>query len=179
MGLASNAVDIPDHVLEMAYSNGLRSKLRAGIKMFDPRNLDQMMHMAKKVEKWHGEEDTSVNRTSKPNNGAQKNPSKTGNNTQIQAQTQTRPKTQTNPNVATPKGNGIRGQNSHSHLKPPFRRLTPVEVERWKAEGLCFKCDEKFHPNHQCAQAQVTVLVLHANGVEEELLDEPCELEEE
>lgn len=51
-------------------------------------------------------------------------------------------------------------------------------MERWKAEGLCFKCDEKFHPNHQCPQAQLKVLLLHVNGDKDELLEEPCELEE-
>lgn len=52
-------------------------------------------------------------------------------------------------------------------------------MEKWITEGLCFKCDEKFHRNHLCAKPEFTVLVTHANGTETELTEEPRELVEE
>ncbi|CAA0834211.1 Unknown protein, partial [Striga hermonthica] len=35
------------------------------------------------------------------------------------------------------------------------RRLSPEEVKRRRERGLCFKCQEKFTPGHQCKQAFV------------------------
>ncbi|CAA0808369.1 Unknown protein, partial [Striga hermonthica] len=35
------------------------------------------------------------------------------------------------------------------------RRLSPEEVKRRREKGLCFKCEEKFTPGHQCKQAFV------------------------
>lgn len=52
-------------------------------------------------------------------------------------------------------------------------------MAKWIAEGLCFKCDEKFHRNHLCAKPELTVLVTNANGTETELTEEPRELVEE
>ena len=171
--ISLDVLEIADSVLEIAYSNGLKSKIRAGMKMFDPRNLDQMMKMAKKVEEWENDEDVGGPRTVKPISGSHQSSSKAATTGQSQAQQQ-KSKAHVGPTAQRTDGN--KGQQTHGRLKPPFRRLTPAEVTKWKAEGLCFKCDEKFHPNHPCAQAQLTVLLLHPNGVEEELLEESCEL---
>ena len=142
--------------------------------MLEARSLQHMMRAALKVEEWETEETLAPTKSSKPSTGLSRP------NSEVQAQSLPLPKPKTQPASPNPnqKGNGTRAPSNQGRLKPPFRRLTPAEVEKWKAEGLCFKCDEKFHPNRPCAQAQLTVLLLHANGVEEELLDEPCELEE-
>lgn len=68
--ISLDVLEIADSVLEIAYSNGLKSKIRAGMKMFDPRNLDQMMKMAKKVEEWENDEDVGGPRTVKPISGS-------------------------------------------------------------------------------------------------------------
>lgn len=54
----------------------------------------------------------------------------------------------------------------------------PKEVAKWQAEGLCFKCDEKWHCNHLCSKPELTVLVLHADGTETELKEEQCKVEQ-
>lgn len=176
INLASHAPEIPETMLEMAYMNGLLGKIRKGVKMLDARGLQHMMRAALKVEDWDTEETIAPVKPSKPfSSGPSTRPSS---GVQVQAVTQPKPKTQPTFSNATQRGISARASASHGRLKPPFRRLTPTEVERWKAEGLCFKCDEKFHPNHPCAQAQLTVLLIHPNGAEEELLDESCKLEE-
>lgn len=131
-----------------------------------------MMRTAIKVEEWSGDSETVGSKSAKPTFGAQ--PTKP--NTTSTSPTKPKPNTSTHASTTIPKGAGARVTTAHGRLKPPFRRLTPAEVEKWKAEGLCYKCDEKFHPNHPCQQAQLTVLVLHANGVEEELSEEPREI---
>ncbi|XP_056852913.1 uncharacterized protein LOC130502194 [Raphanus sativus] len=178
INLASHAPEVPESVLEFAYMNGLLGKIRKGVKMLDARGLQHMMRAALKVEDWETEEALAPVKPSKQMSSGPSHTSKPISGVQAQTVAQPKPKTQpTFPN-ATQRGIGARAATNHGRLKPPFRRLTPTEVERWKAQGLCFKCDEKFHPNHPCAQAQLTVMLLHPNGVEEELLDEPCELEE-
>lgn len=178
INLASHAPEIPELVLEFAYMNGLLGKIRKGVKMLDAWGLQNMMRAALKVEGWETEEALAPVKPSKQMSSGPSHTSKPISGVQAQTVAQPKPKTQpTFPN-ATQRGIRARAATNHGRLKPPFRRLTPTEVERWKAEGLCFKCDEKFHPNHPYAQAQLTVMLLHPNGVEEELLDEPCELED-
>ena len=31
-----------------------------------------------------------------------------------------------------------------------FKKLTPTELKERRDKGLCFNCDEKFAPGHQC-----------------------------
>uniref|UniRef100_A0A0D2ZVM0 CCHC-type domain-containing protein n=1 Tax=Brassica oleracea var. oleracea TaxID=109376 RepID=A0A0D2ZVM0_BRAOL len=67
----------------------------------------------------------------------------------------------------------------HNRVKAPFRRLTPAEIEQWRAAGLCYRCDEKFHRNHKCPKPELTVLIMHDDGEEEVFDEEPRELFEE
>ena len=39
---------------------GLKPKIRAGVKMFEPRGLKKMMSTARKVEEWTGESSSDV-----------------------------------------------------------------------------------------------------------------------
>lgn len=173
--LAMNAPELSEDVLELAFMIGLKAKIRAGVKMFDPRGLQKMMEMAKKVEDWSVEEDPGPTKGGKSSGSGPSSfspkPNSSGSGPQL---TRTKP----NPSPPSPNVRGNEKATNHGRLKPPFRRLTPEEVARWKAEGLCFKCDEKFHRNHLCAKPELTVLLLHADGTETELLEEQCEVEE-
>lgn len=52
ISLATNTKGIPDPVLEMAFMNALKPKIRAGVRMFEPKTLQKMMDTAKLVEEW-------------------------------------------------------------------------------------------------------------------------------
>lgn len=52
IGLASNAPEIPEQVLGLAFMNRVKPKTRAGVRMFEPKNLKKMMNAAKMVEDW-------------------------------------------------------------------------------------------------------------------------------
>ena len=41
-----------------------------------------------------------------------------------------------------------------------FQRLTDSELQQKRAKGLCFHCDEKFAPGHNCANKHLQVLFL-------------------
>lgn len=41
----------------------------------------------------------------------------------------------------------------------PIKRLTPPEMQQRRAQGLCFNCDERFHPGHRCKTKQFLLLL--------------------
>lgn len=40
----------------------------------------------------------------------------------------------------------------------PMKRLTWDEMQKRRAQGLCFNCDEKFTPGHRCKEPQLLLL---------------------
>ncbi|KAA8546385.1 hypothetical protein F0562_002876 [Nyssa sinensis] len=52
----------------------------------------------------------------------------------------------------------------------PMKRLTWDEMQKKRAQGLCFNCDEKFVPGHKCKRPQL--LLLEGNYDESETDDE-------
>ena len=59
IALASNAPEIPDSVLVIAFQNGLQPKIRAGVKLMEPRGLEKIMNVAELVDEWSGEGESS------------------------------------------------------------------------------------------------------------------------
>ena len=49
-----------------------------------------------------------------------------------------------------------------------FRRLSYTEMLEKKEKGLCFKCDEKFGPNHVCKFKQFRIMLMEESEEEEE-----------
>lgn len=183
IALATNAVGIADNVLEMAFMNGLKSKIRAGVRlnlMYETKTLRKMMDTAKLVEDWENEDSpvsspTKGETSPKPIVGKETSPKPL-----LGRQAYTKPnnvkpgptqKDQTTPVRSQPN----RPQGNHNRLRPPFRKLTPEEVAKWKAEGLCYKCDEKYVSPHICSRKELTVLLVQEDGCEEELVEEVLE----
>lgn len=53
------------------------------------------------------------------------------------------------------------------------RRMSDAEYNQRRELGLCFRCEEKFGPNHKCKNRQLRVILM-----EEEEEDGPDDLEE-
>ena len=47
--------------------------------------------------------------------------------------------------------------NANNH-NPRMRRLTPAEEQKRREQGLCYRCDEKWHVGHRCKQKELHVL---------------------
>ena len=182
IALASNAPEIPDPILEMAFMNGLKPKIKAGVKMMSVRGLEKVMDAAKLVEDWSEGGETAEETA--------ETPSKTGRVTSNRHQAQTNKPAQStgqSPNLnkgrsttnATTASSNTQTKPNHNRLKAPFRRLTPAEVAKWKAEGLCYRCDEKYIYPHRCAQPEVVVLMVLEDGTEIDVSNCSVELEEE
>ncbi|KAF8377757.1 hypothetical protein HHK36_031142 [Tetracentron sinense] len=67
--------------------------------------------------------------------------------------------------------------NKVVEYKPTFstiKRLTPVEAQERRKRGLCYNCDEKFHPGHKCKEQKLFLI----DGPWLDEKDEARELEE-
>nr|GEX28059.1 ankyrin repeat-containing protein [Tanacetum cinerariifolium] len=49
-----------------------------------------------------------------------------------------------------------------------FRRMTESEIQDRKAKGLCFRCEEKYTPGHQCASRTLQVMLVDESDEAEE-----------
>lgn len=52
IALVFNVPEIFDSILEMVFMNGLKFKIKAGVKMMSVRGLEKVMDVAKLVEDW-------------------------------------------------------------------------------------------------------------------------------
>ena len=60
-----------------------------------------------------------------------------------------------------------------------YRRLSAKEYQSRLEKGLCFRCDERYRPNHQCKSKQLQVLIFgEEEDLEEALLEEREETED-
>ncbi|XP_010495484.1 PREDICTED: uncharacterized protein LOC104772583 [Camelina sativa] len=156
IALASNAPEVTERMLELAFMIGLRPKIQAGVKMFEPRGLQQMMSLSRKVEEWSEESSPKTSwgcggRTTWL--GGERMVILGGQQTQG-SQTNIRGGSQTKPNESR---------------RLPYRRLTDAEANERRVKGLCFRCDERFHAGHQCRLKELQVMV-----VSEEIGDGKC-----
>lgn len=176
IAIASNAPGLAEEVLEMAFRIGLNPRILAGMKMLNVRGLEKMMGAARRVEEWDeaeefrsrsgpakwGKNESGRLSVSVPRSGSGPGPHKPKSINTLESQT------------TASKGTSRGGRKTppHNRLKPLFRRLTPAEVAKWRAEGLCFKCDEKFVYPHQCMKKELMVLMVFEDGTEEHLADQ-------
>ncbi|XP_013615209.1 uncharacterized protein LOC106428065 [Brassica napus] len=185
ISLAMNAPEVPDTILKMAFMAGLKPRIRAGVKMFEPSTLQKMMKVARKVEAWEDDDDEET-KPYRGLSGRSSKPSKGGESTLVSRQNSNGPGSQKSKpsgdqSPTTKKEKGFTGKTStyHNRVKAPFRQLTTAEIEQRRAAGLCYRCDEKYHRNHRCPKPELTVLVMHDDGSEEMFEEEPHETPEE
>lgn len=130
--------DISESVLEGTFINGLDPKLKAKVESRNPIGLDAAMREAqalddemcalKEIESGDG------SRTTK-GGGKSGGLDKTGSGNYYRPNTT---KIQILDKNRAPRREGV------------TRRLSDVEVREKREKGLCFKCDEKYSPKHQC-----------------------------
>lgn len=184
IALASNAPEIPDPILEMAFVTGLRPQIQARIKLMGARGfgLQKVMDVAKMLEDWAEGGET----TEEPPDPTVK----TGRSSEGKSQTQTSrpaqspvkahvPNKNRSPQTKTTASNNTGTRPNHNRVKPPFRRLTPAEIARYKTEGLCFRCDEKYVYPHKCAQPELVMMMVLEDGTELDVSNFSVELKEE
>ena len=70
-------------------------------------------------------------------------------------------------------------KSSHDSLttaRGEFQRLTDVEIRQRQEKGLCYRCDEKFAPDHHCKMRELSVLVVQEEEFPEDEMEEELTL---
>ena len=70
-------------------------------------------------------------------------------------------------------------KSSHSRRGNSYRKLSIEEYQARLKMGLCFRCDERYRPNHGCKSKQLQVLIIdEEEELEEPLLEDQGEVED-
>ncbi|CAA0830138.1 Unknown protein, partial [Striga hermonthica] len=148
--LACRVRDWPEDALVGAFVGGLKFDLAAEVRLEKPDTMHDAMEVARR------QEDHLV-ATRRGRADARFTDTRcTG---PSQATASTRPNVSARPAVSV------------------VRRLSLEEVKRQREKGLCFKCEEKFTPGHQCKQAFV-IEVANPDDEEAEVEEEPHQEDE-
>lgn len=131
------------------FLSGLRPDIARELAILRPSSLSQAIDLAKLVESKIT--DSKPHYQSKPRT--------------------TQPPTPTNqPSILGPPIN-------QTPLAHPIKRLTVAEQQERRSKGLCFNCDERFHPGHRCAKKQFLLLLSDEPNLEPENATLPTETE--
>ncbi|GJY45837.1 putative mitochondrial protein [Tanacetum coccineum] len=156
--LAGQLVGVSEQVLEATFIKGLRSDLRASVRVMHPEGLNHAMILAVTIEENKGFDIGARGGGSYRSGGTTSNFSGYKNNTTSSTRT-----------LLSTASTGNKGGISSTGRVSQFKRLTEAELADKRSKGLCFKCDQKFGPGHICASRSLQVL----------LVDEEEEYEEE
>ncbi|PKU67640.1 hypothetical protein MA16_Dca011218 [Dendrobium catenatum] len=152
--LASRVERLSDTVLEGNFMKGLKAEIRAAVKVLMPSDLGEAMKLTQLVEN-------------------QKNLEKGARSSSLGGSYKT------TTTLLAPKGPASGNINETSREKPVggsgenFKRLTEKEMQEKWAKGLCFRCEEKYMPEHHCKDRTLQVLTVcddeKIEGGEEEM----------
>ncbi|XP_016558818.1 uncharacterized protein LOC107858601 [Capsicum annuum] len=135
-----------DEMLSGAFLNGLKEEIRAEVMLLRAQTLKEIMEMAQKVEDrkfcFAG---SSCNKSV----GFRPNYPRVANILETRDSRTGSAGSSTDSPVHTA-----------AKLEGQFRRLFDSEFARKRQQGLCFRCDEKFGPNHRCKNRQLNLLII-------------------
>ena len=142
---------ISEEVMESTFMNGLLPDIRAELCLLQPYGLGHLMEMAQRVEDRNLAMRTA--REHDPNStkmlsSANRGDWKIGENFQTRA-------------VA------VSEKTMSQRREIPIKRLTESKLQARREKGLCFKCDEKFSPDHRCKK-ELRVLLVHEDEEEKD-----------
>ncbi|GJU49209.1 putative mitochondrial protein, partial [Tanacetum coccineum] len=162
--LVGQLTGISAKVLYSTYIKGLKPEIRSGLRILQPTGLRDAMWLAQMIE------DNQV--SGRSNSGSW-----------------LAGKSSYNPGHAITKNVGdtsscmsstlLGSQNSsnNSRARNQFKELTDSELHKKRTKGLCFRCDQKYGPGHQCPSPILQVLLVGEN--DEESMEEEMEVEDD
>lgn len=66
----------------------------------------------------------------------------------------------------------IKAETSSKSENTSFKRLKANKYQVKRDKGICFKCEEKYHPGHQCKTRRLNVISVLNEEIEDEWGDE-------
>ncbi|XP_061360057.1 uncharacterized protein LOC133304100 [Gastrolobium bilobum] len=180
-----------EEVLRGAWLNGLTDSIREELLMHPMNKLSEMMKMATKIErrniawategmgrmglgqgvganKWAqtGRSGAGFNSTRPINTGSGN--LNAGTKSNVLETSSIAPKTNpSSQNSSTGSSRLLESQDS-SGSRNNGRRLPQGQLQERSRLGLCFKCEERWNPNHRCKVRQLQVLIIDDDEVEED-----------
>lgn len=151
ISLSSRVDTLTNHNLLHIFTSGLKKEIGTPLKMFKPASLDDAVGLAKLIE------DILKQFTHVPNRFSFSKPLQT----LFPASKSVFPST-------TPALKALPAPPAKNPL--PLRRLSAAEMKARKEKGLCFNCDDKFIPGHQCKRMMFQCIL-----AEEEVDVEPSD----
>lgn len=151
------------------FLNGLKEEVGSEVKLHEPRNLSMMMKKTLMIDQKNQAVLKTGGSSGSKSYGAFRSPSFTRTVTVDTGQ-----RTTTKGNIAT---TSTVGSNSGSNTERSYnkgrsgglKRLSETEMQEKIRKGECFKCDEKYGPNHVCKNKQFRVMLLEeGEEIEEE-----------
>ena len=146
--MASTLEDISEQVLESTFINGLRSDIRAELKVLGLNGLEKAMGLAMKIE--------ANNLESKSYTHGPRHSNYLPTRTQMGRGTTT---LETTIPTKAHKGGG-------------FKKLTEAELQSNQECGLCYKCDENFSPGDRCRKQELQVVLLQEYEAEAQVVED-------
>ncbi|PNX97560.1 retrotransposon-related protein, partial [Trifolium pratense] len=168
---------LPEQQFLGYFVGGLRHDIRSRVRTFKPRNRYVAMQLARDIEREFSEEvghgsgsrfkpgQGSWARTQKPLWAYREGEGKANSNL-----------TQTGGELGKTRSSQASGSQTGSTRSPTspvgsranydrrnprgIRHIPGAEVNERRAKGLCFRCNERWDPLHQCASKQLRVLIL-------------------
>ncbi|WVZ24369.1 hypothetical protein V8G54_002913 [Vigna mungo] len=151
--ISSQVYRLPEEQYLGYFIGGLRSEIRRTVHTFNPVNRLQAMHLARDVEAelqgegfqrgggaqgWKSNRDWSTGQGEKFGFGSSPHESRS----------------------ATPQSSVFGDRSSAADRNRGTKHLLYSELMNRKAQGLCFRCGEKYHPLHRCTEWQLRMVVL-------------------
>lgn len=159
--LGNRVLGLPSDALLNCFISGLSPEIRNEIAIQRPFTITQAIGLAKLIEAKVKDAKPKYPRPFTPSPSTYKQPTTTS--TPNPTLNSTRPTSSTNP-TTSPTPNRI-----------PIRRITPTQRDERRAQGLCYNCNEKFAPGHNCSTGRF-LLLMHEEG-DIESVEEPFETE--
>lgn len=161
---------VSEEIARGQFIKGLKEEIRAEVRLFGPKSVDQAMELAGKAE-----DKLSKERRFGPRSISAKGGFGQGNSyISGQGNSYAFPKTFQGSYVAPSTGGSVqspKSMSSFSSNKPmgEIRRLTEKELQNKREKGLCFKCDGKWVPGHICTRKELSVLLTNEGEEDEQI----------
>ncbi|XP_027936242.1 uncharacterized protein LOC114191269 [Vigna unguiculata] len=181
--ISSQVSRLPEEQYLGYFIGGLRSEIRRRVRTFNPVNRLQAMRLARDVEielqgdgfqrrggtrVWKSNRDWGTGQVDKFGSGSGQGPYPmrlgVGPDPTQGTKSKSFSVSSSSPHESrsvTPQGSRVSADRTPTTDRNRGTKHLPYsELMNRKAQGLCFRCGEKYHPLHQCAERQLRLVVL-------------------
>lgn len=160
-----------DYLMDI-FLNGLKEEVGAEVKLYEPQHLSTMMKKTLMIDQKNQAVLKTGGATWNKGGSTYKSPTYTR-TVSVDTGQKSGFKGPNSPSTSVGSNNVVNSERSFNRGRTGgFKRLSEAEMQEKLRKGECFKCDEKFGPNHVCKNKQLRVMLLEEDeeieGTEDE-----------